>query len=86
MRMRNSTRFLSPFGVVTLLLAGCGREVPLTRPGSARPSPALTVERRCCRRPNMFATASSIDLLVIEAELANQSARGRQAAPLRNAC
>lgn len=78
--MRNTTRFLVTVGVVTLLLAGCGRrEAPPTRPGPApAPAPAPSpVEAPPLSPGDYVATASSIDLLVIEAsQLAQTKARG----------
>jgi predicted outer membrane protein len=75
--MRSITRILVTVGVGTLLLAGCGRrEAPPARPGPPPPPPSR-VEAPPLSPGDYVATASSIDLLVIQAsQLAQTKARG----------
>jgi putative membrane protein len=63
--MRHMSRFLFAFAAGTLLLAGCGRrEAP---PAAPRPPTPSRAEIAPLSPGDYVATASSIDLLVIEA-------------------
>lgn len=74
--MRRATRFLIVLGAGTIMLAGCGRQqAPPTRP--APPPPAPRVEGRALSPTNYVATASSIDLLVIQASQLAQTRAAR---------
>jgi len=69
--MRNASRFLILFGLGTMLLAGCARkEAPPPRPAPVTPS---RVEVLPLSPADYVATASSIDLFVIEASRLAQS-------------
>lgn len=73
--MHQASRFLVTLGLGAVLLAGCARrEAPPTAPPAPRPPP---VEVAPLSPSGYVATASSIDLLVIEASrLAQERAQG----------
>jgi len=69
--MRSASRFLIVFGLGTMLLAGCARkEAPPPRPAPVTPS---RVEVLPLSPADYVATASSIDLFVIEGSRLAQS-------------
>lgn len=81
--MRSASRFLLILGLGTLALAGCGRREAPPAPPSPRPAPS-PVEAAPLAPGNYVATASSIDLLVMQAsrlaQARSQNARVRSIA------
>jgi predicted outer membrane protein len=75
MPMRKAFHFLLPLGLGTAVLSGCGRApAPPAQPSPVRPSQVQVVP---LSPSDYVATASSIDLLVIQAsQLAQTKARG----------